>query len=292
MRSMTGFGQAAGENEGLRVNVSLRGVNHRFLDLSLRPRDDWRAFESDVRDVLAARLHRGRVEVGVEIEYLAARPVDLRFDEAAVEALAAGYRRLSEHEWIAGGLSFGDLLRLPDVLRLESRDPEWPDADRELLLSVVSDALEQLLAARRLEGDSLKQALEQRLDGLETITAALRTRAAEMPAEIAATLETRIRELTDSPDLDPNRLAQEVALLVDRSDVSEEIDRLGAHLEHYRTILEQTGSLGKRLDFLTQEVFRELNTIGTKCRDTKMTRQVLDGKVLCEQLREQIQNVE
>ena len=103
MRSMTGFGQAAGENERLRVNVSLRGVNHRFLDLSLRPREEWRALETAVRDVLAAQLHRGRVEVGVEIEYLESRPVDLRFDEAAVEALAAGYQRLTEQEWIAGG---------------------------------------------------------------------------------------------------------------------------------------------------------------------------------------------
>ena len=233
MRSMTGFGQAAGENERLRINVTLRGVNHRFLDLSLRLREEWRGLETELRERLSRRLYRGRVEVSFEAEALSPRAVEVKVDETAVAALHERYLDLSQRGLVEGGLQMGDLMRSSDVLRLETQTPEWQEEDHAQVFEVVEKALDQLIQARQVEGGKLSEALVQRLDGLAHLTEKLRHRAGQLPAELAESLNRRVGELLDTPDLDPNRLAQEVALLVDRSDVSEEIDRLGSHLEHF-----------------------------------------------------------
>ncbi len=291
MRSMTGFGQASGESERFRMTVTLRGVNHRFLDLSLRLRDELRRQEPALRELIAGRLWRGRVEVSVEVAAFASRQVEVSIDRDVAPNLKALADELRDAGVISGELAFGDLLRLPEVVRLEIRDPDWTANDRHLLLELTTAALDQLIAARELEGEKLVAALEQRLDGLGRLAAELTQRWRKLPGELAASLRRRVSELVDQGP-DPDRLAQEVAYLVDRSDVSEELDRLRSHCDHFRSIMSQDGSAGKRLDFLTQEILRELNTIGAKCRDSEMTRRVLDAKGLCEQLREQVQNVE
>jgi uncharacterized protein (TIGR00255 family) len=251
MRSMTGYGEASGENARRGITVSVRAVNHRFFDLQLRIGDELRASEAALRDAIGREVARGRVEARVEI-----RPVAER--KAAVQ------------------VNMG-------VVREE---------DEELLLAVVREAVAQLVASREKEGASLIAILEEKLRALEDVVARLDTLRASVREEIAAVLRRRLAELLAGQPVDEARLAQEVALLVDRSDVSEEIDRLRSHVEHFRAVCRESGAAGKRLDFLTQEVFRELNTLGAKCRNAEMTRAVLDAKVLCEQIREQVQNVE
>jgi len=292
MRSMTGFGQAGGENDRFRVTVTLRGVNHRFLDLSLRLRDEYRAAEADLREVLTGQLERGRVEVTVDIEPLVSRPVKLQVDHELALAVRQATDSLAAEGLIGAELSLGDLMRLPEVVRLRVRPLEWRDADQELLLTIAGRALVQLVEARATEGQDLGSVLDQRLQALTGLTAELAQRAAKSPIEAAAALRKRIDELLAGEAVDENRLAQEIALLVDKSDVSEELDRLRSHLKHFSSLLQRPGAVGKRLEFLTQEVLRELNTVGSKCRDSEMTRRVLEGKALCEQVREQVQNVE
>ncbi len=296
MRSMTGFGQGSAESERLHATVTLRGVNHRFFDLVLRLRDEYRDMEPALRELLSREVVRGRLEASLEVEPLGTRGVDVTVDEETAEALYAVQQKLRGRGLIEQGLTFSDLLRLPDVLRVKARESEWTAADRDVVLAAAAKALEQLVAARRTEGEKLRALFLPRLDGLAEIAESLKARRAAVAAELADGLRTRIRGLLVAEDaaeaLDEDRLAQEVAILVDKSDVSEELDRLASHVEHFREVMEKEGSLGKRLDFLTQEVFRELNTLGAKCRDSEMTRQVLDGKVLCEQIREQVQNVE
>ena len=292
MRSMTGFGQAAGETEHFQMTVTLRGVNHRYLDLSLRLRDGLRPVEPALRELLTARLWRGRVEVSLEVAAVGNRDVEVEIDEEVAAGLRARCDDLRRRGVIDGDLELGDLLRLPDVVKLEVRDPEWSDGDQEALLEVTGRALDQMIAARATEGGKLAAVLRERLAGLGELRARLAERGAGMAGELAASLRQRISELLADGQMDEDRLAQEVAYLVDRSDVREELDRLQSHLEHFASMMDQDGSVGKRLDFLTQEIFRELNTLGAKCRDSEMTRWVLDAKVLCEQLREQVQNVE
>jgi uncharacterized protein (TIGR00255 family) len=292
MRSMTGYGEASGENARHVVSVSLRAVNHRFLDLQLRIGDELRPSEAALRDLLGRELTRGRVEARVDVRPLAERQASLQVHLGIVRAAHAAVHKLVEDGIVERGLSAGDLLRLPEAFRVEVAAEEWSEEDHELLLGVAREALSQLTASREREGASLSLILTERLGALEVVVTRLDILRGPVREEIAAALRRRLSELLGGQAVDEARVAQEAALLVDRSDVSEEIDRLRAHIEHFRAVTGDAGASGKRLDFLTQEVFRELNTLGAKCRNAEMTRAVLDAKVLCEQLREQVQNVE
>ena len=292
MHSMTGFGQASDENQRYRIHVTLRGVNHRYLDLMLRGLEKQRELEPAIRDLLGSRLARGRVEAGFDLAPVAPRQARVSVEEEAVRALRELCDGLAERGWISPRLDLGDLLRLPEVVKLEVGDPEWRDEDRELLLRLTGEAADQMVAARADEGARLRTVLEERCAALEELVVELRALRAGSSREMANQLEKRVVELLEGRLPDDGRVAQEVAFLVDRSDVAEELDRLGSHLEHLRAMLTRDGSIGRRLDFLAQEVFRELNTLAAKCRDSALTRVVVEGKSLCEQIREQVQNVE
>jgi uncharacterized protein (TIGR00255 family) len=292
MRSMTGYGEASAENGRHVVAVSLKAVNHRFLDMQLRIGDEIRSSESALRELLGREIARGRVEVRVEARPRAERQATVEFHLGIARAASAAIHQLVDQGLIERGLSAGDLLRIPEAFRIEVEAEEWDASDHELLLKVARDAVTQLVNGRLLEGASLAAAMEERLRGLTEIVARLDELRGPVREEMGATFRRRVGELLDGRAVDEARLAQEIALLIDRSDVSEEIDRLRSHLEHFRSVAVEPGATGKRLDFLTQEIFRELNTLGAKCRNAEMTRAVLDAKVLCEQIREQVQNVE
>jgi uncharacterized protein (TIGR00255 family) len=289
---MTGFGQTGGENARHAVTVTIRAVNHRFLELRLGLGDDYRASEEALRALLSGELTRGRVDAVVEVRALAARAARVRVDREVVRAAHAAVEELFEGGLVGEKLTAGDLLRLPEVLAVERDHDLWDAADQALLLGVAGEALIQLVAGREGEGAALQVVLARRLDELAAV---VETLTGLREASRAATLESlraRLDELLGAAGVDPARLAQEAAILVERSDVAEELDRLGSHCHHFRELLAAAGAAGKRLDFLAQEIGRELNTVGAKCRDAAMTRAVLDGKLLCEQLREQVQNVE
>jgi len=292
MRSMTGYGEASGENARHGVAVSVRAVNHRFLDLQLRLGEDLRGSEAALRDLIAREVVRGRLDVRVEVRSVAERKASVEVHMGVIREAHKAIHQLVEAGLVERGLAAGDLLRLPEAFRVELEREEWDDEDGELILSVARDALAQLVASRETEGRSLVHAMEEKLNGIQEAVDRLDALRASVREEMAAALRRRVAELLGGQPLDEARLAQEVALLVDRSDVSEEIDRLRSHLEHFRGVTRETAAAGKRLDFLTQEIFRELNTLGAKCRNAEMTRAVLDAKVLCEQIREQVQNVE
>lgn len=287
---MTGFGQASAESEHHRVSITLRGVNHRYLDVSLRLRDELRDLERPLRDAITDRVERGRVEVVVDVEPTGAPRPSVEIDLPLLRVLNDTLSPLSALGQVDARLHFADLLRIPELVRFST--VEEHALDPAVALEVTGRALEQLVESKAREGASLRAALDERLDALEALRAAMATRAEALPEIQRVALGERLDALLDGVDLDPSRVAQEAAVLADRSDVREELDRLASHLDHFRELLDASGRLGKRLDFLAQEIFRELNTIGSKCRDAELTRRVLDGKVLCEQLREQVQNVE
>ena len=292
MRSMTGYGEAAGENARHAVSVSLKAVNHRVLDLQLRIGDELRTSEGAVRDLISREISRGRIEARVDVRPLTERRADVHVHMGIIRAAHAATHQLVESGYVAQGLAAGDLLRVPEAFRVDLASEEWDAEDHELLLRVAREAVAQLAASRKTEGASLAAILEERVLALDGVVARLDGLRGPVREEIAGSLRRRLGEMLGNHSVDEGRIAQEVALLVDRSDVSEEIDRLRSHLEHFRTVARDAGPTGKRLDFLTQEIFRELNTLGAKCRNAEMTRAVLDAKVLCEQVREQVQNVE
>jgi uncharacterized protein (TIGR00255 family) len=292
MRSMTGYGEAAAENGNYAMAVSLKSVNHRFLDLQVRMPEELRAGEAELREALAGEISRGRVEARVEARPLAERQARVELHMGVVRAAHATVKDLVDLGLVERGLGAGDLLRLPEAFRVVVEAGSWNDADQALLVSLARQALTQLVAAREREGEGLRAIFLGRVAALEALADRLDGLRGSVRDELLTALRRRLAELLAAQPIDEARLAQEAALQVDRSDVSEEIDRLRAHLAHFRSITAEPGPGGKRLDFLTQEIFRELNTLGAKCRNAEMTRAVLDAKVICEQLREQVQNVE
>ncbi|HEV8240919.1 MAG TPA: YicC/YloC family endoribonuclease [Thermoanaerobaculia bacterium] len=296
---MTGYGQGSASGERHQVSVTLRSVNGRFLDLVVRLDESHRGLEAPLRALLEGQLRRGRVEVNVDVRSLQALPANVTIQTGVVEALHRAWHDLAERGLVASELTLGDLLRLPEVVSIQLETDRIGEAEQTLALGAAHAALLQLVEAREQEGEQLARILGERLGELTQAAARLRTRAPAVREELHASLERRLQELLapraghpDARAVDDVRLAQEVALLVERGDVTEELDRLDAHLTHFQELLANDGSLGKRLDFLSQEILRELNTVGSKCRDAEMARTVLDAKVLCEQLREQVQNVE
>ncbi len=293
MKSMTGFGEAFAENDRYRVEATVRSVNHRFLDLVMRVPDEHRSLETQVGEMVRGVLARGRVEIRLAIEPLADRPVSVELREDLVRQLLARVEALTGEGLVIGsGLSAADVLRLPQVVTVRETTAEWTDRDDDLVRQAVTAALEQIAEAREREGESLRRVLMGRLEELRSIVGALESRRRAVEEETLEGLRKRIGGLLSDGEIPEERLAQEAVILVERSDVREELDRLSTHLDHFQTLATGEGPHGRRLEFLVQEIQRELNTVGGKCRDAEMGREVVDGKVLCEQLREQLLNVE
>lgn len=290
--SMTGFGQAERESPRHRVSAFVRSVNHRFLDLVLRLPDELRPLEGEVRTLVTERLGRGRVELKLHVETLAGAPLEVELHRGAAEALAEQVRQLVRDGILEEGLSAGDLLRLPDLFRLRSPGTAWDDADSALALETAVEALDRLLATRRAEGERLRETLEERLEALAAWSARLSEHRERVLSALHEGLRRRLQELLEDSVVDERTIVQEAAVLAERSDVREELDRLGSHLVAFRECLREGGPVGRKLDFLAQELHREINTLGSKCRDTEMAAAVVEAKLVCEQMREQVQNLE
>lgn len=293
LRSMTGLGLASGELGGRTLEISLQGVNHRHADLVLRLPEELRALEPELRRRVAERTHRGRSELSLRWERAGAPVPRRRIDREGLARFLDESRDLVASGAVRGGLSLGDLARSPFVVP-EAEDATPDDRERESLLALVDRAIEEYDASRQREGAVLARALEEGLADLRGRVEAI----AALRGDVLAEAERRLRErlaavLPGGVDsLPPERLAQEVVLLVDRLDVREEVERLGGHLDEVDRVLAAPGPHGRRLDFLLQEILRELNTIGSKSRDLAVTSSVVEAKVVHERLREQAQNVE
>ncbi len=293
MLSMTGFGNGEGNSGPVTVTVELRSVNHRFLDVGLKLPAPLGSFEIEIRQYLKDNLARGRVSVAVQLtvarEFLSAEVDSERLDSAL-----AMLRQAAERMQAATGrpqeITLDHLLAVPDILRPEEHELDPQDL-KKALDEALHTALAGLVTMKEQEGQALVTEMNQRLD---TLSKHLKTVAGLAPLaadEIKAKLEERLDKLlTDS--LDPQRLAQEVALLADKANINEEIERLGIHIEHFRAALDEGGQVAKRLNFLLQEMHREVNTMGSKTNLMDITQAVIAMKDEVESMREQIMNLE
>jgi len=293
MKSMTGFGRAVEVANGNRIAVTVQSWNHRYLDLVFRLPEELRPLEASLRDRIGTRIQRGRCEIAVRLEQASSDAGSRALDVAALE------RFLDEAQPLIASSRINESLRLGDLLHSPFLVPSSPDPDRGSALQAgvekaLDAAIEEFDGARSREGDKLSEALAAIWSELREIVRRLAERRAEMGSGLEEALRRRLDEILPegARPLPPERLAQELALLAERSDVREELERLAAHLEHFDSQRRGTGPHGRRLDFLTQELLRELNTVGSKSRDVETTRLVMEGKVVNEQLREQVQNVE
>ncbi len=291
IRSMTGFGAADGNVGGVLVSVELRSVNHRFFNPSIKLPGALSRWEPEVREALRQRIARGHVTVSARIDRPeSSAPV---IDEVAFAARAAALTALQQRHGLGGTVDVATVLRMPDVIR--SLDPEAEEeGTAEELVAVVNAAASSLLSAREAEGARLANVVRERLLAIEVAVARI---AARSPLRVVAhreKLREAVRDLLDGAAIDEQRLAQEIALLAERIDVGEEIDRFGSHLAGFRETLALApdSGVGKRLGFLLQELLREANTTGSKANDATMQNDVVLVKEELERVREQVENLE
>jgi uncharacterized protein (TIGR00255 family) len=291
IHSMTAFSRQEGDTENGRLSWELRSVNHRFSEVSLRLPEDLRFLEAKIREQIAKQIKRGKVDASLRFQS-AGQMVDaesppLEIDKVLVEKLAHITREVDQLLYNAAPINALEVLQWPGVLKSPEKNTEQLAADAQALLDT---ALTELLESRAREGEKLKAVIEARCDAIDAQVDIVSERLPEILQATRERLETRLGELRE--ELDPARLEQEVVLLLNKADVDEEIERLKAHVAEVRRVLTQDEPVGRRLDFLMQELNREANTLGSKSVHTDTTAVSVELKVLIEQMREQIQNIE
>jgi uncharacterized protein (TIGR00255 family) len=287
IRSMTAYACNEAEIGDLTINCELRSVNHRYCDISLKLPDRLRFIEADLRSTIAARINRGKVECSLSYkkQAKAGQIFDVNID--AVTALLAATDQIEEYMLAPLSFSALDVLAFPGV----QQEPETDKARlNEEITRLVKLALAQLLEVREREGAQLKVLIEERCLKMQVFIMSAARRMPEVLLMIRNKLKDRIAELVAQPDFD--RLEQELVILAQKLDITEELDRLETHIAEVLRVLNQKEPVGRRLDFLMQELNREANTLGSKSTDKEMTQIAIELKVLIEQMREQIQNIE
>ena len=289
MLSMTGYGRAMRDVDGRQLTIELKSVNHRFLDLSFRMPRNLMFLEDDARKLIGARLARGHVDVFMTYRNTRSDARSVQVDRALFDAYTTALSGLTD-SGVQDDRSLMSIARLPDVLVVTEAE-EDQDALRALLKETLDAALSQLMEMRRREGAEMKKDLAFRTDRIEEMTNAVEKRYPETVEEYTRRLRASIEELIGR-NVDETRLLTEVAVMADRSAIAEETVRLHSHIQQLRECFVRSEPIGRRLDFLMQELNREVNTISSKSQDIPITRLAVDCKAEIEKLREQLQNVE
>ena len=296
IKSMTGFASLTHEDERATIGVTIRAVNHRFLDLQLRIPSSLADLEPRVRALLQKRLARGRIELSINIQLrtVAVPTVELNADFAA--ALMAALDQARDRGLVAGALTPGDLLRMPQAISIRDRPAEADPAVEAQVGASVEAAVEQALAdldaMRAREGSHLQADFDARRQTLADHIAALAAAADQGRSSLEARLQDRIREISFELPVDQAMLAQEIVRAAARADISEEVTRFRAHLKHWEALQASDEPCGRKLDFLLQEMNREINTVGAKADGLHVSELIINAKAELERMREQVQNVE
>jgi uncharacterized protein (TIGR00255 family) len=296
IRSMTGFATVTREGASARVHATVKAVNHRFLDVQIRAPQSLAAVEGRVRQVLGQGLTRGRIELALTMELTAPPERDVILDEALLVRVAQAIEAARARGVVTGGLTASDVMRIPQAIEIRPKSGEAAagvtDEVMEIVEAAVSEAVRALVEMRETEGRFLGADLDARLGTIRGYVDDLERLARAGQEDLASRLRTRVAELPPDLGADPAALAQEIVRFVARSDVDEELVRMRGHLGHWRVLADGPEPCGRKLDFLLQEMNREINTIGSKADGPRATEVVIATKAELERLREQVQNVE
>lgn len=288
---MTGYGRALVEARGVSIGVEIRTVNHRYLDVRIRMPGGLLSLEDDVRRRIGQRLHRGRVECNVTLERTETAERTVHLDESLLQNVVAGLDRIKEVLGIDEPVRIADVANIRELWKFEP-EPVDEDGAAGVLAEAVDSALAAVERMRHAEGQSLAADILPRIDSIGKLIEDVADHGPRIVAEAQQRLQERLEQLLGDHTLDPDRLAQEVAFMADRSDVSEEIARVRSHLAQFRSELTGGGPVGRTLDFLLQELNREWNTIGSKIHDASTSLVVVQARAEIEKMREQVQNIQ
>ena len=289
--SMTGYGRAQQSRSGRDITVELRSVNSRFLEYSSRLPRALNFLEDPLKKLVSARVHRGKVELSLTVQNTQAPDTVVTVNWALVKGYRDAMVALSEKLELKNDITTSLIARMPDVLT-QTAAPVDEDALWNDVQAVAQQAVDAFLAMRAAEGDKLKTDLLNHLDVVEQLVGRIEENSAGRVKAYSDRLYARLQELLGDRNIDESRLVTEAAIFADKTAIDEETVRLHSHIAQYRSILSGEGPVGRKLDFLTQELNRETNTIGSKCQDVDITRLVVELKSEIEKLREQIQNLE
>ena len=295
LRSMTGFASLTREDQRATVGVTIRAVNHRYLDIQLRLPQSLMSIEASLKALVQRHIARGRVELSVSVQLREPPAPDVELHGAFVRRLGDAIERARQEGLVTGQLTPGDLVRIPQALVFKERAAELPEAVQGLA-RLVESAVEETAGAldqmRQHEGEHLQADLDGRRDALAVMIERVAAAAAAGRADLETRLAERVRELARDLPADPAAIAQEIVRTAARSDISEEITRFRAHLEHWTALTGSAEPSGRKFDFLLQEMNREVNTIGSKADGLAVTELIVNAKAELEKMREQVQNVE
>ena len=292
---MTGFGRAAGAiSQRYFVAVTTKSVNHRFLETGVRLPDYLWELEPALRQLASENFSRGKLDISVRVQRTQQPEYNVRINPQIANNVIPQLRAIGDELGVGHAFTASDLLRIPDLLQVEPVDTEVLDEEREGLIALTRDAFAQLTAMRKREGESLEADIVARLKTIRRLQDELASHRDEMRAELLASYQQRVHELSAQAgtDVAQDRIAQEVVIMVEKGDIAEEITRLTHHIEQAEKAIGGKEPAGKKLDFLSQEMLREINTMGSKSRAASIRTLVVELKTEVERIREQVQNVE
>lgn len=291
IRSMTGYGRGESREGARGFRVEIKTVNHRYTDIFIKIPRQISFLEQKVRDLVSKTLSRGKIDVYITYEDYGEESKNVLCDEALAKTYLNTLYSLRDRFKLQDDITVSLLAKFPDVLKVEKVE-EDEEKIWKLLKSALDDALNSLLVMRENEGEELRRNLIERAESIEEILQRIKARAPEVVKEYKQKLESRIKDLLEQQTIDESRLAMEIAIFADRCSIDEELVRLSSHVGQMRETLNMDQPVGRKLDFLVQEMNREINTIGAKANDLKITKDVVEIKSEIEKMREQIQNIE
>jgi uncharacterized protein (TIGR00255 family) len=295
INSMTGFGRATGAmSSRYAVATTIKSVNHRFLEVGVRfPEFLWE-LEAHVRSIVGEMFSRGKVDVVIRVQRTAQPDYSVRINSQIANTVVPQLRSIAEELGLGSTFSGSDLLRVPDLLQVEAIETEITDEERDALGGIVREALTAAQSMRSKEGESLRTDITARLATIRDLQQRLASHREEIRTELLSAFRQRVQEIAASASIEVSeeRIAQEVVMMIEKGDIAEELTRLAHHVEQMEKAIDGTEAAGKKLDFLSQEMLREINTMGSKSRSAALRTLVVELKTEVERIREQVQNVE
>jgi uncharacterized protein (TIGR00255 family) len=292
VKSMTGFGRGEFSNELYNLKVEIKSVNHRYNDIIIKMPRHISYLEEKIKKIIKTEIHRGKIDVYINLDYINESAIDIKVDVPLARTYKSALEHLSTELNLTEGVKLFNILGLSDIIKTERKE-----LDEDIIWSCLKEALDiavkDIMSMKGLEGEELKEDMLSKLHTIENIILDIEERSPLVVLEYKDRLRERIRELLDKEiNIDEDRITSEVVIFADKCNINEEVVRLKSHIKQFISILNENNSIGKKLDFLIQEMNREINTIGSKANDVLISQRVVEVKAELEKIREQVQNVE
>ena len=290
IKSMTGYGRGNISKNDREYQIEIKSVNHRYLDISVKMPRQLSYFEDAIKKEISSKVKRGKIDVFITFNNNSLEGRTIKINTELAHAYITELKKLSEKEEILSDIQVTEISKYPDVLNIQNEQDD--DKIKEEVIEVLNNAVDNFIGMRQVEGSKISEDLLKRLDYIQVKVNEISKFSTGLIEEYVVKLETRIKEILKDQELDKQRLAQEVVIYADKCSVEEEITRLNSHILQFKNLLNSDEAVGKKLDFIVQEMNRETNTIGSKANNLNITNNVIDLKTEIENIREQIQNIE